>query len=168
MPSSTPATMKPMPANSCSRPSTAWRSSAEACPRRDDVDAAAVLAGAALAGGRLAVVVVFDRFLGWPQVVIEIPTVPRGCCPDGASRPGSSVRSHRLHGAVGPDDDHQLASLLRGRNHAVLHSATLASLDEEQIETGFRNLGLDLGEHGVLVEVQRASRKGVPVRRRTL
>src|SRR4051794_14022188 len=134
MPSSTPATMKPMPANSCSRPSTAWRSSAEACPRRDDVDAAgalagAALAGAALAGGRLAVVVVFDRFLGWPQVVIEIPTVPRGCCPDGASRRGSSVRSHGLHGAVGPDDDHQLASLLRRRNHAVLHSATLASLD---------------------------------------
>src|SRR3954470_13215450 len=137
IPRRTPATMKPMPANSCSRPSMAWRSSDEACPRRDDVGAAA---GAALAGGPFTVVVVFDRFLGWPQVVIEIPTVPRGCCPDGASRPGSSVRSHRLHGAVGPDDDHQLASLLRGRNHAVLHSATLASLDEEQIETGFRNL----------------------------
>src|SRR3954449_9875835 len=114
MPSSTPATMKPMPANSCSRPSTAWRSSAEACPRRDDVDAAAVLAGAALAGGRLAVVVVFDRFLGWPQVVIEIPTVPRGCCGDGASRCGSSVRVHRLHSSIRADDDHQLTSLPGG------------------------------------------------------
>src|SRR6185295_19862575 len=81
MPSRTPETMKPMPANSCSRPSMAWRSSLDAWPRRDDGEAAAA---AGLAGGRLAVVVVFDRFLGWPQVVIEIPTVPRGCDRDGA------------------------------------------------------------------------------------
>src|SRR3954471_4731461 len=131
IPRRTPATMKPMPANSCSRPSMAWRSSDEACPRRDDVGAAA---GAAFAGGRFAVVVIFDRFLGWPQVVIEIPTVPRGCCRDGASRCGSSVRVHRLDSSIRADDDHQLASLAGGRRDAVLNGAVLASLDEEQIE----------------------------------
>src|SRR5881409_1179845 len=109
MPSSTPATMKPIPANSCSRPSMAWRNSVEAWTRRDDEVAAAA---AGLAGGRLAVVVVFDRFLGWPQVVIEIPTVPRGCSSDGHIRPSRSVGSDRLDGAVGADHDDQLASLL--------------------------------------------------------
>src|SRR3954471_9057094 len=115
IPRRTPATMKPMPAHSCSRPSMAWRSSEEACPRRDDEGAAA---GAALAGGRFAVVVVFDRFLGWPQVVIEIPTVPRGCRRDGASRCGPSVGIHRLHCAIGADDHHQLASLARSGDDA--------------------------------------------------
>src|SRR3954452_22299627 len=148
IPRRTPATMKPMPANSCSRPSIAWRSSDEAWPRRDDVGAAT---GAALAGGRLAVVVVFDRFLGWPQVVIEIPTVPRGCCGDGASRFGSSVRVHRLPRCIGADDHDQRASLPGCRDDAVLNRACLATLDEEQIEAREGNLGLHLREHRVLV-----------------
>ncbi len=62
MPSSTPTAMKPIPANSCSRPSMAWRSSADALLRRDIVDVSATAAG--FAAGRLVVVVVFDRFLG--------------------------------------------------------------------------------------------------------
>src|SRR3954452_23534198 len=162
IPRRTPATMKPMPANSCSRPSIAWRSSDEAWPRRDDVGAAT---GAALAGGRLAVVVVFDRFLGWPQVVIEIPTVPRGCCGDGASRCGSSVRVHRLHSSIRADDDHQLTSLPGGGDDAVLNGTSLTTLDEEQIEARIGTLGLHLGEHRVLVEVECAGDEGVPVRR---
>src|SRR3954469_12444863 len=168
MPSSTPATMKPIPANSCSRPSMAWRSSGDACPRLDDVAAAVgtVLADAVLAGGRFAVVVVFDRFLGWPHVVIEIPTVPRGCCRDGASRRRCSAGIDRLDGAIRADDDHQLASLAGGRRDAVLNGAVLASLDEEQIEARFRKLGPHLREDGILVEVECGGDKRVPRRRR--
>ncbi len=61
MPNNTPAAMKPMPANSCSRPSIASRSWADAWSRRDIEAEPAAAAG--FAAGRL-VVVVLDRFLG--------------------------------------------------------------------------------------------------------
>ena len=65
----------------------AWRSSADACPRRDE---GAGIAGACFVGARLAVVVVFDRFLGWPHVVIEGPRYQGGVAQSGHSQPGST------------------------------------------------------------------------------
>src|SRR5258705_13024778 len=126
MPSRRPAAMKPIPANSCSRPSMASRSSAEAWPRREVGKA---FDGADLAGARLAVVVTFDRFLGEPHVVIEVPTVPRGCDRSGAL----SARVDRLHRAVRADDNHELATLLGRDSHAVPDDAPRTTLDEEQI-----------------------------------
>ena len=67
-------------------------------------------------------------FLGWPHVVIEVPTVPRGRCHNGAL---SGLDG--LHRSVGADDDHQLPALLRGHGDAVSHRAIGACLDDEHV-----------------------------------
>ena len=82
-------------------------------------------------------VVVFDRFLGWPHVVIEVSNGTKGVSP---KRGTVSSGSTDCTVPSGPDDDHQLAALAGRDGHAVPHGAPWTALDEEQIGARLRKL----------------------------